>query len=73
MGELNDQQWHRPWHNKPTVKVRHGKVDPCCNVGDEGGGKIIRNVWKRHGHEWFIDDAGEQDVGDNGDGAKGAL
>jgi hypothetical protein len=39
----------------------------------KGEGKIIQNAWKRHGYEWFVDDAGEQDVGGNKDGAKGAL
>ncbi len=40
----------------------------------KGEGQIIRNVWKRHGYEWFIDDAPvEQDAGGNDDGAEGAL
>ena len=39
----------------------------------KGKGKIIQNVWKRHMYEWFIDNAGEQDVGGNNNGAKGAL
>jgi hypothetical protein len=53
----------------------------------KGEGEIIRNAWKRHDFEWFIDepivdapveqDAGgnddEQDAGGNDDGAEGAL
>ena len=39
----------------------------------KGKSKIIWNTWKRHGYEWFLDDAGEQDVSGNDDGAKGAL
>jgi hypothetical protein len=39
----------------------------------KGEGQIIRNGWKRHGCEWFVDDAVEQDAGGNNNGAKGAL
>ena len=39
----------------------------------KGEGQIICNAWKRHGYEWFVDDALEQDAGCNGDGAEGAL
>ena len=39
----------------------------------KGESEIIQNVWKRHGYEWFLDDAGELDVGGNNNGAKGAL
>ena len=45
----------------------------------KGEGQIIRNAWKRHDFEWFIDDAiddapVEQVVGLNAeDGAEGAL
>ncbi len=40
----------------------------------KGEGQFIRNAWKRHGYEWFIDDGPvEQDVGGNDDGAEGAL
>jgi hypothetical protein len=39
----------------------------------KGEGKIIWNVWKRHGYEWFVDNAGEQDVGGNDNGAKKTL
>ena len=45
----------------------------------KGEGQIIRNAWKRHAFEWFIDDAidnapVEQVVGLNAeDGAEGAL
>jgi hypothetical protein len=36
-------------------------------------GKIIRNAWKRHDYEWFVDNTREQHVGRNDEGAKGAL
>ena len=39
----------------------------------KGEGKSIQNTWKWHGYEWFVNDAGEQDVGGNKDGAEGAL
>jgi len=46
---------------------------PQCDVGDEGGGKIIWNAWKRHDFEWFVDNTREQYMGRNEDGAEGAL
>ncbi len=39
----------------------------------KGECQIIRNAWNRHDFEWFIDNATEQDVGTNDDGAEGAL
>jgi len=39
----------------------------------KGECQIIRNAWNRHGYEWFIDKAREQDVGRNDDGAEGAI
>ena len=39
----------------------------------KGEGQIICNAWKRHGYVWFVDGAGEQDVGGNNNGAKGDL
>jgi hypothetical protein len=36
-------------------------------------GKIIRNAWKRHDYEWFVDNTREQHVGRNDEGAEGAL
>ena len=39
----------------------------------KGEGNIIRNAWKRHDYEWFVDNTREQDVGTNDDGAEGAL
>ncbi len=39
----------------------------------KGEGKIIRNAWKRHDFECFVDNTREQDVGKNDDGAEGAL
>ena len=71
--ELDDQQGCRPWYNQSAVEVRRGKVGQHRNVGDKGEGQIIRSLWKRHGYEWFVDNAGEQDASGNDDGAKGAL
>ena len=66
MDQLDDQRGYRPRHNESDVEVRCGKVGTRRNVGDEGGGgKNIRNAWKRHGYEWFVNNAGEQDVGGN--------
>ncbi len=52
-------------------------VAKCVNVAMlemKGEGQIIRNMWKRHGYEWFIDDAPvEQDAGGNDNGAMGVL
>jgi hypothetical protein len=39
----------------------------------KGEGESIRNAWKRHDYEWFVDNTREQDVGRNDDGAEGAL
>jgi hypothetical protein len=39
----------------------------------KGKGEIIRNAWKRHGCEWFVNNAGVQDVGGNEDGLEQAL
>jgi hypothetical protein len=39
----------------------------------KGEGEIIQNAWKRHGYEWFVNNAGEQDVGGNGDRLEQAL
>ena len=39
----------------------------------KGKGQIIRNAWNRHGYEWFVDDAVDQDAGGNDNGAEGAL
>ena len=40
----------------------------------KGQVNIIRNAWKRHDYEWFVDNTTrEQDVGTNDDGAEGAI
>ena len=33
-------------------------------------GRIIRNIWRRHGYEWFVGDkdVGDKVVGGNGEG-----
>ena len=73
--ELDDQQGRCPWHNQSAVAVRCGKVGRRRNVMLEmkGESQIIRNAWKSHGYEWFVDNVGEQDAGGNDDGAKGGA
>ena len=39
----------------------------------KGRGDIIRNAWKRHDYECFVDNTMEPDVGRSDDGAEGAL
>ena len=39
----------------------------------KGEGGIIRNAWNRHGYEWFVNNAGEQNVGGYEDGAEQAI
>ena len=39
----------------------------------KGEGNIIRNAWKRHDYEWFVDNTREQDVGTNDNGVEGAI
>jgi hypothetical protein len=39
----------------------------------KGEGNIIRNAWKRHDYECFVDNTREPDVGRSDDGAEGAL
>jgi hypothetical protein len=51
-------------------------VTKCVNAAMlemKGEGQMIRNAWMRHGYEWFVDNAVEQDVGGNDDSLKGAL
>ncbi len=72
--ELDDCRGHCPWHNQSADEVRRGKVGvDAAMLEMKGEGQIIRNLWKRHGYEWFVDDAVEQDAGGNNDGAEGAV
>jgi hypothetical protein len=57
----------------PPSRLDKAKWVHAAMLEMEGEGKIIRNAWKRHGYEWFFEDVGEQDVGGNSNGAKGAL
>jgi hypothetical protein len=76
----------RQWMNWMTNEgVVHGTTSPPVRLDVakwvhnamlemKGEGKIIRNAWKRHDYEWFVDnDTREQDVDTNNDGAEGAL
>jgi hypothetical protein len=57
----------------PLTRLDMAKWVDAAMLEMKGEGQIIRNAWKRHGYEWFVDDASEQDAGGNYDGAKGAL
>ena len=57
----------------PPTKLDMVKWVDAAMLEMKGEGDIIRNMWKRHGYKWFVDDAREQDVGGNKDGAEGAL
>ena len=57
----------------PPLRLDVAKLVHAAMLEMKGEGKIIRNVWKRHGYEWFLDDAGEQDVGGNNNGVRGLF
>ncbi len=57
----------------PPMRLDVAKWADAAMLEMKGEGQIICNAWKRHGYEWFVDDALEQDAGCNGDGAEGAL
>ncbi len=58
----------------PPTRLDVAKWVDAAMLEMKGEGQIIYNAWKRHGNEWFIDDAPvEQDAGGNEDGAEGAL
>ena len=76
----------RQWLNWMIAEgVIHGTTSPPTMVDVakwvnvamlemKGERQIIRNAWKRHGYEWFIDDTPvEQDAGGNNDNVEGAL
>ena len=58
----------------PPTRLDVAKWVDAAMLEMKGEGQILRNAWKRHGYEWFINNAlVEQDAGGNNDGAKGAL
>ena len=58
----------------PPTRVDVAKWVDVAMLEMKGERQIICNAWKRHGYEWFINNAlVEQDAGGNDDGAKGAL
>jgi len=57
----------------PPVRLDVAKWVHNAMLEMKGECQIIRNAWNRHGYEWFIDNAREQDVGRNDDGAEGAI
>ncbi len=57
----------------PPTRLDVAKWVNAAMLEMKGEGQNIRNAWKRHGYEWFVDNAGEQDAGGNDDGAEGAL
>jgi len=80
----------RQWHNWMVAEgVVHGTTSPPTRLDVakwvdtamlemKGEVDIIRNAWKRHDFEWFLDEPivdapVEQDADGNEDGAEGAL
>jgi hypothetical protein len=57
----------------PPTRLDVAKWVNATMLEMKGEGQIIHNAWKRHGYEWFVDNAGEQDAVGNNDGANGAL
>ncbi len=57
----------------PLLRLDVAKWVDASMLEMKGEGRVICNAWRRHGYEWFVDDAGEQDASCNDDGAKGAL
>ena len=43
--------------SSPPSKVDVAKWVNTTMAEIKGEGKTIRNVWKRHGYEWFLDEA----------------
>ena len=80
---------HRQWMNWMTNEgVVHGTTSPPARLDVakwvhnamlemKERGDIIRNAWKRHDYEWFLDDENsrEQNVGTHEDdaGVEGAI
>jgi hypothetical protein len=74
----------RQWINWMTNEgVVHGTTSPPARLDVakwvhaamlemKGRGAIIRNAWKRHDYEWFLDDENlrEQNVGTRDDGVE---
>jgi hypothetical protein len=77
----------RQWMNWMTNEgVVHGTTSPPARLDVakwvhnamlemKERGDIIRNAWKRHDYEWFLDDENsrEQNVGTHDDGVEGAI
>ena len=75
----------RQWLNWMIAKgIVHGTTSPLTRLDlakwvnaamleMKGEGQIICNAWTRHGYEWFVNNAREQDAGGNNDGAGGAI
>jgi hypothetical protein len=57
----------------PPSRLDMAKWVHAAMLEMKGEGGIMQNAWKRHGYEWFVNNAGEQDVGGNEDGAEQAL
>ncbi len=58
----------------PPTRIDVAKWVDTAMLEMKGEGQIICNAWKRHGYEWFVDNAPlEQDAGGKDDGAEGAI
>ncbi len=71
MVELDDCQGHRT--TSPPMRLDVAKWVDAAMLEMKGEGQIICNAWKRHGYEWFVDNAVEQDAGGNDNGVEGVL
>jgi hypothetical protein len=49
----------------PPLRVDVAKWVDAAMAEMKGAGDIIRNAWKRNWFEWFVNDAGEQAVGED--------
>ena len=59
----------------PPTRLDVAKWVDAAMLEMKGEGQIIRNAWKRHGFEWFINGAPVEQVAvvNEEDGAEGAL
>jgi hypothetical protein len=55
MAQLGDGGSHHPWHDALTNEAQRSNVGCEHDGGDEEGGGIICNTWKKTDYEWFAD------------------
>ncbi len=79
VAQLDDRRGRRPWHDQSPTRLDVAKWVDAAMLEMKGEGEIIRNAWKRHDFEWFLDepiiDASVEQVVDVNaeDGAEGAV